>query len=132
MYTFVFQNPIFQANFNSMFAGSQPQIQVTPYLPASTSIRWEVTGLTYACVGTGPGLIAISNPGNEAVTIVSVSLTYNGQSYSVAGPSCSAVPGQSEIFVTALGAPAGFQNSPFNGYVQTSDGSKVSFSGTWQ
>ena len=131
MYTFVFQNPVFQADVNSLFAGSKPEIQVAPYLPASTSTHWTASGLAYACSGTGPGLIVVSNPGSSNVTIVSVTLDYGGQTYSAVGPSCSATPGQSTILVTSLGAPAGSQGSQFSGYVRTSDGSNVSFSGTW-
>ena len=132
LYTFVFQNPIFQADVGSLFQTGQPQIQVTPYLPASTSFHWGVSAFAYACTGTGPGLLAVSNPGDKAVTVVSVSIDYNGSTYAATDPSCSLAPGQSEIFVVSLGAPAGAQGSPFTGYVQTSDGSKVPFSGTWQ
>ena len=134
MFTFVFQNPVFQANFSSLFpgGGSQPEIQATPYLPAYNSSQWSTSVFAYACSGSGPGLIALSNPGSGAVTIASVSLSYNGQTYTAAAPACSAPPGQSEIFVTALGAAAGYRGSPFTGYIQTSDGSKVPFAGTWQ
>ena len=132
MYTFFFQNPVFQADVGSVFAGGKPQIQVNPYLPAGASFQWTMSGLAYTCASSGPGLIAISNPGNQNVTVVSVSLDYGGQTYSASGPSCSAPPGQSDIAVTSLGAPAGFLGSQFTGYLMTSGGAKVSFSGTWQ
>lgn len=131
-YTLVFQNPIFTADFNSPFGHSSPNLKVSPYLPSNSTIAWSTTGLTYACGSSGPGLLEVDNAGSQNATIISVVLTYNGQTYNATGAPCTVGPGNTEISITALAAPAGSPGSDYSGYLTTHGGAKYSFSGAWR
>ena len=131
-YTFVFENPLFEVDTGSIFSQGSPQLQVTPFLPAAPSSRWTSTVLSYACGGSGPGFLQVTNGRKGAVNVVSVSLTYGGLAYQASGPLCPAAPGTTLISITALGGLAGAQGSTYTGYVAASDGTRTTFSGTWQ
>ena len=131
-YTFAFQNPLFLADVSSVFHTGSPGLQVTPYLPSSSSAQWNTQGFAYSCGGSGPGILEVKNGGSQGATVVSMSLTYGGQNYTTTGPSCTAGPGNTLISITALGGPAGAQGSSFTGYAEAPDGTEFHFSGTWQ
>jgi len=131
LYALVLQNPLFIARFNSLPPQNGGQIRVTPFLPGNPSPPWGTTGLAYTCGGAGPGALQIANNGQGAITIVSMSLTYGGATYATSGPNCSIAPGTAVISITALGAPAAGQNTQYEGYVATSDGTQLRFSGVW-
>ena len=122
-------DPLFLASFNHQ-AGGGSQIQVTPFLPANPSSPWVVAGLRYSCDGGGPGVLRVTN-GGHAVTVVSISLTYGGGTYTAAGTSCPVPSGNAVISVTSLGSLPGSQGSQYEGYLVVSDGTRLPFSGSW-
>ena len=131
LFVLVFQNPLFIANYNLLSSSNGPQARVTPFLPASPPTQWSAAGFAYSCSDTGPGALQISNGGRTNITVASVSLTYGGLTQTATGPDCVLAPGTSVISIVALDAQAGAQNSPYSGYLETSDGSQIPFSGNW-
>ena len=132
LYVLLIENPLFLANSNANASTSAGKVSVSPFLPSAQTASWSTSGFAYACGGSGPGALQITNNGQGTVTISSVFLTYGGMTYSATGPSCSVPPGNSLISITALGASAPTRDSTYQGYVQTSDGTKINFVGTWQ
>ena len=130
-YVFFLQNPLFMANTGPTTSTSGVDVRVTPYLPVNPPTFWAMSGIAYSCGGRGPGVLEITDSGESGVTVASLSLTYGGATYTASGPSCLSAPGSSAVSITALAAPPGAQNSPYDGYLVLSDGTRIPFSGQW-
>jgi flagellin-like protein len=108
---------------------------------ASTSVNLShglaATGLAGSCASGGAGganTVVFSNTGSASATVNSLSLTYGGQTATLAlgAAACNVVSGgQMTITLTALAA-AGTAGSQFTGSVAMSNGGQVSFTGAFQ
>jgi flagellin-like protein len=116
----------------------------TAVAPTGTGAAAVNTGLAVLC---GPlpatnvpgywGSATLSNSGSASGTLLSLTLTYSGATYTASvAAGCSVLSGGStSVYVTgvptAAGGMAALTGQTFNGYITTSAGAQASLTGTW-
>lgn len=128
---FVVQDPLFFAKFGVLLPSGNAHLAATPYLFASPPSPWPASGFAYACGTAGPGVLMVTNSGQSTENLTAVSITYSGTTFTATGPGCALAPGSTGVSITALSTFAPPKGTSFQGYLTTSGGGRVPFSGTW-